>query len=97
MTSPEPFFKIRSDRFEVLQGKTYVSIDRGRVDAVGYHAGVLTAHYRGRGEVAIDCREVDTEDLKNLLGTLQMQRDRNHEVARRERKKNSGSILSSLF
>ena len=96
MTSPEPVFKVRSDRFEVRQGSSYVSIDRARVDAVHYHAGVLSVRYKERGGVELDCAQVDSSDLKSLLHTLQSQRDRNHELALSVRKKNSASILTSL-
>lgn len=97
MIPPEPFFKIRSDRFEVLQGSSYVFIDRSRVDAIHYHAGVLSVRYKERGGVELDCAKVESDDLQSLLHALQSQRDRNQELARSDRRKNSASILPSIF
>jgi len=97
MAPVEPVLKIRSDRFEVRQGSGYVSIDRARVDAVHYHAGVLSVRYKENDGIELDCAKIEPSDLKSLLHTLQAQRDRNHERARNDRNKNSASILPNSF
>jgi len=97
MTTTKPLFKIRSDRFEVLQGESYVSLDRSRVNAVHFRSGVLTVCYAKKGEVSLDCAKVDADDLKRLIHMLHEQRDRNCEIERRRKGDSSASILPSIF
>jgi hypothetical protein len=97
MTSPTPFFKVRRDRFEVLQGKGYVRVDRLRVEGVQYRAGVLTVHYGKSGEIALGCTKAETADLKRLVQALQEQRDWNSERERIKKRNDSGSILPMMF
>ena len=98
MTTSDPFLRIRSDRFEVLQGARYVRIDRERIDAVHFHAGVMTVRYVLGSEVALDCSLATTSDVMKLLATLQSQRDRNHKKALITKKRRDiGSTLPGLL
>lgn len=90
---PPPFFKVRSERIEVLQGTAYVALDRARIDEVHFRGGVLTVRYKIGGEIALDCATAEASDLKRLLYALQAQRDRNQEKARLMRRRNDGGSL----
>lgn len=79
----EPILKVRRDRFEVLQGSSYVAIDRPRIEAVHYHDDTLRVHYRSGGEVVIDCRSIEVSELKKLVAVVQQQRDQNQRNRRR--------------
>ncbi len=82
MNEHGPLIKIRSDRFEVLQGARYMSMDRERMDAVYFHAGVLTVRYKVSGEVVLDCTQATACEVKDLLRVFQTQCDRNKKKAR---------------
>ncbi|KAB2907210.1 MAG: hypothetical protein F9K30_24035 [Dechloromonas sp.] len=98
MNEHEPLIKIRSDRFEVLQGARYVSVDRERVDAVHFHAGVLTVRYKVSGEVALDCTQTTANEVKDLLRVFQTQRDRNRKNARLTKARGDiGAILPGIL
>ena len=97
MTSFTPLFRIRRDRFEVLQGNSYVVLDRSQVNAVYFRSPVLTVCYKERGEVTLDCTKVEPDELKRLVHRLQLERDRNLQMERGREKKDSGSILPSHF
>ena len=97
MSAVQPLFKIRSDHFHVLQGTSYVSIDRRRVDSVHYHAGVLSVRDKGSGEVSLDCAAADPDDLMSLLRALERQRDHNNEVLGRAQKQNDVATIFPGF
>lgn len=91
-----PLFKVRTDYVHVLQGDTYVSIDRSRVDSIQYHEGVLTVQYHGRGEVSLQCAGAEADEVLRLLRVLQDQRDRNQALRQRE-KADAASLLPGIF
>jgi hypothetical protein len=98
MNTSTPLFRIRSDRFEVLQGASYVSLDRARIHAVHFHAGVMTVRYKIGGEVALDCAKAEASEVIGLLRALQVQRDRNQKKARLSRERNDvGSVLPGIL
>lgn len=97
MALTDPLLKIRRDRFEVRQGDGYVTIDRIRVEAVHVHGNVLTVRYRERGQVELDCSQMALADLQGLLHALEVQRDRNHQLAREQVRRKSLPILPGIF
>jgi hypothetical protein len=98
MNERQSVIKIRSDRFEVLQGARYVRVDRERVDAVHFHAGVMTVRYKAAGEVALDCSQATASEVKDLLRVFQTQRDRNQKKTRLVKQRcDIGSILPGIL
>lgn len=90
-------FKLRSEQLEVLQGDTYATIDCRRVESVYYNAGWMTVRYKVTGEVVLNCTGMELFDIKYLLHTLEIQRNRNRDLDQLLKKRDAGSIPLSIF
>lgn len=91
-----PFYVVRSDRYEVLQGREYVHVDRDRIDGVSYHHDTMTVRFQAGRDLTLDCRQANRIDVRGLLQAIQLQRDRNH-ARRRARATFADGMNSTLL
>ena len=75
-----------------------MSLDRARVVGALVRAGELTVRFKEGGDLVLDCRDVESGEMKSLIAVLQSQRDRNIEDVRRAKAaRDSASVLPGLL